>query len=91
MVWFLNGILNIKAQTFEICTNGCHFVKNHLKPRQKRPDFEKSSFRIVGTIAIAKAQPFEILPSKSPDFKCFQILNGQISDTGTKELGESQP
>ena len=30
-------------------------------------------------IAIAKALPFEIRPSKSPDFKCFQILNGQIS------------
>ena len=31
-------------------------------------------------IAIANARPFEIGPSKSPDFKCFQIWNGRISD-----------
>ena len=56
--------------------NGCHFVKNHLKLKQKRSDFEWSAFRMVGTIAIAiaKAQqfetkPFEIRPSKSPNFK----------------------
>ena len=24
--------------------------------------------------------PFELQPSKSPDFECFRILNGQISD-----------
>ena len=27
-----------------------------------------------------KYQPFEILPLKSPDFKCFWILNGWSSD-----------
>ena len=36
---------------------------------------------MVGTMAkaIAKAQPFEIWPSKSPDFKGFRVLNGRIS------------
>ena len=45
---------------------------------KKCPDFEWSGYEMVGTIAIviAKAQPFEIQPSKSPDFICFQILNG---------------
>ena len=45
----------------------------------------ESDFQIIETkaIAIDKAQPFEIQPSKSPDFKCFRILNGQISDTTT--------
>ena len=28
-----------------------------------------------------KTRPFEIQPSKSPDFKCFQFSNGRISDT----------
>ena len=27
--------------------------------------------RMVEIIAIAKARPYEIIPSKSPDFKCF--------------------
>ena len=40
---------------------------------------------MVGTIAIPKPQPFltgpfEIQPSKNPDFECFWILNGRISD-----------
>ena len=37
------------------------YVKHHLKSGQKRPDFEWSGFRMVGTIAIAiaKAQPFK--------------------------------
>ena len=43
----------------------------------------KSGFWMVGTIAlaIAKAQPLEIWPLKSLDFKCFQISNGGISDS----------
>ena len=37
---------------------------------------------MVGTIDVAKAKarPFEIRLSKSPDFKFFRILNGRISD-----------
>ena len=44
---------------------------------------------VVGTIGIAKAKakakalktaPFEIQSCNSLDFKCFQILSGQISD-----------
>ena len=31
MVWILKGIWNPEAQPFEIRTNGCHLVKNHLK------------------------------------------------------------
>ena len=42
-----------------------HFVKKHLKSRQKHPDFELSGFQMVGiiAIAIAKAGQFEIQPS----------------------------
>ena len=52
------------------------FVKNHLKSRQKHPDFKWSGFQMVVTIAIAivKAQPFEIRPSKSP----FHMVGFQI-------------
>ena len=50
-------------------TNGCHFVKNHLKSGPKCLDFEWSGFQMVWTIAITKAQP-----SKSPGFKCFWIF-----------------
>ena len=64
MVWILNGIWNPEAQTFEIRTNGRHFVKNHLK-----------------------TGPFEIRPSKSPDFKCFRISNGRISDPHCSPIG----
>ena len=53
------------------------FFKNHLKSRQKCPDFEQSGFQMVG--AIAKAGSFEIRPSQSPNF-CFRISHGQISD-----------
>ena len=85
LVWILNGrkevglqmvqisnlIWNSKAQPFEIRTNGCHFIKNHLKSRQKHIDFEWSSFWMVGTIAIAiaKAQPFENWTTWHPTFK----------------------
>ena len=47
--WVANGLdfewyLKYKKQPFEIQTNGCYFVKNHLKSRQKRHDFEWSGF-----------------------------------------------
>ena len=63
-------------------TNGCHFVKNHFKSGQKYTGLQWSGFHMVWTKAIArdKAQPFAIQPSKSPDFKCFRISNGWISD-----------
>ena len=66
---------------FEILTNGCHFSKNHLKSTQKCLDFEWnfewSSFRMVGTIAIAKACLFEKwtiwnLTIKKSGFQMFQ-------------------
>ena len=85
--WVANGLdfewyLKYKNQPFEIQTNGCYFVKNHLKSRQKRHDFEWSGFWMVGiiVIAITKGQPFEIRSSNSSDFKCFRILNHRISD-----------
>ena len=61
MAWILNGICNPEAQSFEIWINGRHFVTNHSKSGQKRPDFEWSGFQMVATkaIAITKAQPFE--------------------------------
>ena len=85
MVLIWNGISNQESQPFEIWTNGSHFVKHHLNEIwTKTTNFEWSSFQMVGTIAIAKAhhsktQSFEIRPSKSLDFKCFQILNGWTS------------
>ena len=39
------------------------------KPFDIQTDFEWTSFQMVRTKAIAKAQPFEIRPSKSPDFE----------------------
>ena len=45
MVWILNEIWN----PFVIWTNVCHFVKNHWKTRQKRPDFEWSGSQMVGS------------------------------------------
>ena len=69
IVWILNRIWNPETQPFKIRTNSGHFVKNHLKSLQKCLDFKWSGFRMVGAIAIAKTQPFEIQPSKSPDFK----------------------
>ena len=58
MVRIWNWIWNLEAQPFEIPTNGRYFVKQ----------------KMVGTIAVAKpnhlkTEPFEIQPSKSPDFK----------------------
>ena len=81
MDWILNAIWNLEAQTFEIQTNDRHFVKNHLKSGQKCLDFKWSSFWMVGSIAIPKAKAwlFEIRPPKSPDFKCFRILNDGTS------------
>ena len=61
----------MRSKPFEILVNWHHFIENHLKSGQKCLDFEWSSFQMVGTIAkaIAKAQPFEIQPSKSLDLK----------------------
>ena len=50
------------------------FRQKHFKSRRKCPDFEWSSLRMVGTIAITnplKTEPFE---------SCFRILNGFIID-----------
>ena len=73
------------------------FRQKLFEIQTKSPNFEWSGFWMVGTIAIAKAGPFEnrtiwkpdhlktgpfeIWPSKSLDFKCFRILNGRISDS----------
>ena len=40
MAQILNGIWDPEAQLFEIQTNGCHFVKKHLKSGQKRQYFK---------------------------------------------------
>ena len=76
-----------KIQKPNHCNPGkwLNFFKNHLKSGQKCWDFERSGFRMVGTKVIAIARPFEtgpfeIQPSKSPDFKSFLILDGHISD-----------
>ena len=76
MVDNCNGIWNPEGQPFEIPTNARHFVKNHLKSRQKCPDFEWPSFQMV-----------EIRPSKSLDFKCLGISKGQILDFRYLNIG----
>ena len=48
MVWILNGIQNPEAQPFEIQTNDCHLVQNHLKSGQKGLDIKWSGFQMVG-------------------------------------------
>ena len=67
MIWISSGFWNPEAQTFEIPTNGRHFVKNPLNfgqkctnfewSGQKCTNFEWSGFWMVGTIA--KARTFE--------------------------------
>ena len=52
MVQISNGICNQEAQPFEIQTNGCHFVKKHLKSGQKCPDFDWSGFQMVGSLGL---------------------------------------
>ena len=42
---------------FEIRTNSRHFLQNILKSEQKCPYLELSGFQMVGTFAIAEAQP----------------------------------
>ena len=79
MVQIKKGIWNLEVWAIKIKQMEA-IQKNHLKSRQKCPDFEWSGFWKVETIAIAKTRPFEIWPLKSPDFKCFWIFNGQISD-----------
>ena len=69
----------MEAQLFEIRTSGCHFVKNHLKSGQKCPDFKWSGFLMVGTKANhLKTAPFEILPSKIPDFRSPLYLENKV-------------
>ena len=40
-------------QLFKIQTNISHFVKKHVKLRQKHDDFEWSGFQMVGIIGVA--------------------------------------
>ena len=77
-IWIWNGLKEDDG-LFVLILNGIcnsyewfYVFRNHLKSRPKYLDSEWSRFQI--------AQPFEILPSKSLEFKCFQILNGRILD-----------
>ena len=78
MVQILNGIWKPEAQPFEIRTNGCHCVQNHLRSIQKCLDFE---------CWMAKTGPFEIWPSKIPDFKCFRIWDPHCTKISTLKSG----
>ena len=70
MVWISNEIWYPEAQPFEIWTNGCMLTKTIW-------NLDKNIWLwMVGTTAIPikkldhlKTRPFEIQPSKSPDFK----------------------
>ena len=74
--------MNPKGQKFEILAIGYHFVRNHLKSGHKRPDFEWFGFRLVGTIAIAKAKahPFEsnLRKVRISNVSGFQMVGFQI-------------
>ena len=80
--WVANGpdygIWNLETQPFEIQTNSRHFVKNHFNSGQKCLDFKWLGLWLLPRLKsdYLKTIPFEIWPSKSPDFKCFGILNG---------------
>ena len=84
MVRILNGIWNLESQPFEIRTNGCHFVRNHLKSRQKVWILNYSVFECLRLQPQLKpnhlkTKPFEIWPWKSLDFKCFHISDPQCN------------
>ena len=76
MIWISNGIWNLEAQSFEIWTNGSHFVKNHLKSGQKMSRFVMARFSNGWDHSYGYGLgtgPYEIRSSKSLDFKCFRI------------------
>ena len=58
------------------------FVKKQLKTLKKHADFEWLGLKLKQWLKTdhMKTGPFEIQPSKSPDFKCFWFSNGRISD-----------
>ena len=65
MVQILNGWFSLDF--FLIFTKNCLIYKTVQTKSTIFSGFEWSG-------------PFEIWPSKSPDFECFRILNGRISD-----------
>ena len=68
--------------------------KNYLKSGLKYPDFEWSGFRMVRAIvvAIAKAWPFEIQSSKSPDLRSpLYLFNGLFMNKLTHTFIFSNP
>ena len=91
MVQISNGIWNPEAQLFEIQTNGRHFVKTFWNLDKNIQILNGPVFEMIGTIALAKPQPFEkgsleIWPLKSLNFKCFRTSNGRISDPHCTQL-----
>ena len=84
---FANGLdfkwdLYPEAWSFGKCCH-CLFSICHLKSVIFSLALEWSSFHMIETFAIAipKAWPFEVGPSKSPEFNWFWISNGRISDS----------
>ena len=64
MVRILNGFCNQEEWPFEYQLKWPTSCINHLKSRLFSSDFEWSSFKMVGAIAIALVLPFKVKPSK---------------------------
>ena len=78
----------MEAQPFEIRTNDCHFVKYHLKSRQKHMDFEWFGFRMVGTKAMAKLNHLEsdLQEVRISNVSGLQMVGFQISTVFQKQF-----
>ena len=82
----LNWIWNPEAWTFEIWTNGYHFVKNQLKAGKNIKIYEYSCFQMDKTLTNYSHSHITTLwkPTieifKKSGFEFLQILIGRISD-----------
>ena len=71
LVWISNGPKQVGLQMVWISNGIWNPEAQPFEIRTNGRHFVKNHL---------KTGPFEIRPSKSPDFKCFRILNGQVSD-----------
>ena len=78
-IWMVKERLGCKWSWFwmgsEILTNGCHFVKKHLKCVQKVGFSNGWDQILVWTIAIVKARPYKNWTIWNPDLQKVQIWN----------------
>ena len=82
-VWISNGFWQNGGHLSGFQMVGLPNFRSHLKSRKSVWILNVQVFKWLGNIAKAwpiENRAIEIQPSKGPDFQCFQILNGQISD-----------